>query len=66
MHVWLHNQEARGSLWGGRVHSTCDHPHVQTNIPYKQNMFACGDLPVHMHGHVHVYMCRFLGYLRNI
>ena len=56
MHVWLHNQEARGSLWGGRVHSTCDHPHVQTNIPYKQNMFACGNLPVHMHGHVHVHM----------
>ena len=45
---------------GWSVHSTCDHAHVQTHvqtyIPYKQNMFACGDLPVHMYGHAHVEM----------
>ena len=41
---------------GWSVHSTCDDPHVQKNIPSKQNMFACGDLPVHMYGHVHVDM----------
>ena len=40
---------------GWSVHSTCDDPHVKTH-PYKQNMFACGDLPVHMYGHIHVDM----------
>ena len=57
MHVWLHNQEARDSLWGGRyIAPSYDHPHVQTNIPYKQNTFAHEDLLVHMYGHVHVDM----------
>ena len=41
---------------GWSVHSTYDHPHVQTNIPYKQNTFAREDLLVHMYGHVHVDM----------
>jgi len=41
---------------GWSVHSTCDHAHVQTYIPYKQNMFACGDLPVHMYVHAHADM----------
>ena len=48
MIVWLHNQEARGSLWDGW--------YIAKNIPYKQNIFACGGLPVHMHGHAHVDM----------